>query len=92
MVPESVGWWVHEEQAPMSEFQLHEFNLSPALFSPSISVPEDKVSCRSQRNRGDGTEGVQLFLVIPMLTHVILPVFVPGGEKNTDSRETNIKL
>ncbi len=74
----------------MSELQLHGFNLSAALLSPSVSVPEDKVSCRSQRDGGDGTEGVQLLLVITMLTHVILPIFVPDGQKNTVSRETNI--
>ena len=76
----------------MSKLQLHGFDLSVALFSPSISVPEDKVSWRSQRDRGDGTEGVQLLLIVTMLTHVILPIFVPGGEKNTFSRKMNPKL
>lgn len=65
----------------MSELQLHRFNLSPGCFSPSISVPEDKVSCRSERDRGDGTEGVQLFFVIAVLSHVILAIFIPGGEE-----------
>ena len=54
VVPQSVGGWVHEEQAPMSELQLHRFYLPAALFSPSVSVPEDEVSCCSQRDGGDG--------------------------------------
>lgn len=92
MIPESVGRCVHEEQASRSELQLHRFDLSAALFPPSISVPEDEVSCCPKRDGGDGTEGVQLLLVITMFTHVILPIFVPGGEKSTFSRETNVKL
>lgn len=71
----------------MSELQLHGFNLSASLFASSISVPEDKVTCRSKRDGGDGTKGVQLPLIITMLTDVILPIFVPGGEKKTLSRE-----
>ena len=89
MVPESVSRGIHEQQASVSELQLHGVDLSAALFPPSISVPEDKVSCSSQRDRGDGTEGVQLPLIIAMLTHVILPIFVPGGENNTFSRLTS---
>lgn len=81
VVPKSVGGPVHEEQASMSELQLHWFNLSPGCFSPSISVPEDKVSCRSERDRGNGTEGVQLFFAIAVLSHVILAIFIPGGEE-----------
>lgn len=88
VVPKSVSWWVHEEQATVSELQPHGLDLSAALFSPSVSVPEDEVSSCSQRDRGDGTEGVQLLLVITMLAHVILPVFVPNRAKNTFSRET----
>lgn len=76
----------------MSELQLHRFDLSVALFSPSISVPEDKVSWSSQGDGGDGTEGVQLLFIITMLTHVIVTIFVPAGEQSTFSRDTNIKL
>lgn len=81
MVPEGVGWLVHQEQASMSELQLHRFNLSAVLFSTSISVPEDEITRCSQRDGGNGTEWVQLLLVIPMLTNVVLPVFVPGAKK-----------
>lgn len=84
MIPECVGRWVHEEKASMSELQLHRFNLSAALFSTSVPVPEDEVSCRPQRDRGDGAKGVQFSLIVTMLAHVILPIFVPGAaEKNT---------
>ncbi len=76
----------------MRKLQLHRLNLSAGMFSPSVSVPEDKVSSCSKRDRGDGTERVQLLLVIPMLSHVILPIFVPGREKNTFSKDTDIKL
>lgn len=69
----------------MSELQLHRFNLPPGCFSPSISVPENKVSCRSERDRGDGTEGVQLFFIITVLSHVILAIFIPGGEEEKNS-------
>lgn len=92
MVPESVGGRVHEEQASVSELQLHGFNLSVARFAPSISVPEDEVSWRSKRDGGDGTEGVQLLFVITVLTHVILSIFIPGVQMNTFSGENNIKL
>lgn len=86
VVPEGVGRGVHEEQAAMSELQLHGFNLSTGLISPRVSVSEDEVSRRSKRDRGDGTEGIQLLLIITMLPHVILPILVPGGgERNTFS-------
>lgn len=89
VVPEGVGRGVHEEQAAMSELHLHGFDLSTGLISPRVFVPEDEVSCRSKRDRGDGTEGVQLLFIITMLPHVILPILVPGGEeRNTFSRET----
>lgn len=83
MVPEGVGWWVHEEEASVGKFQLHRFNLSAAPFSSSVSVSEDKVSSCSQRDGSNGTGWVQLLFVITMLPHVILPVFVPGGERST---------
>lgn len=34
VVPAGVGRWVHEEQASVSELQLHGFDLSAALLSP----------------------------------------------------------
>lgn len=45
---------------------------------------EDEVPCCSQRDRRDGTAGVQLLLVVTVLAHVILPIFVPDGEKCVD--------
>lgn len=44
MVPERVGGGVHEEEASMSQLQLHRFYLSLGLFPPSISVSEDKIT------------------------------------------------
>lgn len=91
VVPEGVGGRVHEEQASMSQLQFYRLNLPWCLFSPGISVPEDEVPRSSQRDGGDGTEWVQLPFVISVLTHVVLPVFVPGGAKETFSKEMNSK-
>lgn len=84
VVPEGVGRRVHEEQASVSELQLHRFNLSAALLSSRVSVFEEEVPRCSQRDRRDGTAGVQLLLVVTVLAHVILPIFVPDGEKCVD--------
>lgn len=80
MVPEGIGGRVHEEQASVSQLQLHGIDLSAAPFPSSISVSKDKVSSCSQRDGSDGTGRVQLLLVVPMLPHVILSIFVPGGD------------
>lgn len=81
MVPECVGGGVHEEEASVSQLQLHGLDLSPGRFPSSVSVPEDKVTRCPQGDGGNGANGVQLPFIIAVLTHVIQAVFVPGGEE-----------
>jgi len=76
----------------VSELQLHRVHLADAVSPASVSVAKDKVSRRSQRDGGDGSEGVQLPLVVSVLAHVIPTVSVPGGQETTFSRETHIQL
>lgn len=83
MVPECVGGGVHEEEASVSQLQLHRLHLSPGCFPPSVSVPEDEVTRCPQRDGGNGANGVQLPFIITVLTHVIQAVFVPGGEEES---------
>lgn len=43
VVPECVGGGVHEQEASVSQLQLHRLDLSSDNFPPSISVPEYKI-------------------------------------------------
>lgn len=57
------------------------------VLPPRILMPEEEVPAGPKGDRGDGAPGSQFSLIIPVLTNVVLAVFVPAVRKRAESTE-----
>lgn len=77
VIPVRVGGRVHEQEASVSQLQLHRRDVAFARPAPGVSVFEDNVPGSSKRDGGDWAGGVQLPLVVPVFANVIVAIFIP---------------
>lgn len=89
VIPIGVSGRVHEKKAPMGQFQLHRLYRKFLWLFASVSMPEQEVTCSSERHRGNGARRVQLALVVSVLPDVILAVFIPAERQ---INEISVKL
>ena len=57
------------------------------VLPPGILMPEEEVSAGPKGDRGDGAPGSQFSLIIPVLTNVVLAVFVPAVREQAEFTE-----
>lgn len=78
VIPVCVCGIVHEQKTPVSQLQLQRLNLTSARTSSCILMSENKVTGSSKRYRGNRTGRIEFPFIIPMLSHVIVTVFIPN--------------
>lgn len=74
VVPIAVCRWIHKQQAPMLQTNLHWVNMT--YLATQVTVLQNKVTSLTEGQRSNGSTVVKILFIVPVLADVVRAISV----------------